>query len=128
MNRLALLGLVLLALGCKDDVAGSTPVTLQVVLTSPNSGQDGSAVVMISGPATPRSVSAVAGLQLWGAPVQSAVSSVALTGVLSNGTLLTFETDAKFASQFTATLREVAKSDATVALRDLTGYSLAVVP
>ncbi|HET9383921.1 MAG TPA: hypothetical protein VFO67_02160 [Gemmatimonadales bacterium] len=127
MNRLALIGLVLLALGCKDDVASSASVTLRVVLTSPNSGQDGSAVVMLSGPATPRSVVTVAGLQLWGAPVQSSASTIALTGTLTNGTILTFETDERYANQFSATLREVANIDATVGLRELTGYALAVM-
>lgn len=126
MNRLTLIGLALLALGCKDDVVSSASVTLRVVLTTPNSGQDGSAVVVLSGPATPRSVATVAGLELWGAPVQSPTSSIALTGTLTSGTILTFEVDQRDANKFSATLREVAKIDSTVALRDLMGYSLAV--
>ncbi|HET8712324.1 MAG TPA: hypothetical protein VFM23_01420 [Gemmatimonadales bacterium] len=128
MSRLALIGLALLAAGCSRDVSGNAAVTLRVVLTTPNSGQDGSTVLTLTGPDVPRSVAAIAGLQLWGGPVTSSSSTVALTGTLTSGTILTFETDARYADQFTATLREVANSDSTVALRDLAGYSVAVMP
>jgi hypothetical protein len=119
---------VFLIVGCKDEgVNAGTPGTLRVNLTTPNSGLDGAAVVMISGPAVPRGVNAGAGLKLWGAPVQSSQASVALTGTLSTGTILTIDVaDIALADQYSASLREVSKSDSTVALRVLTGYSLTV--
>ena len=123
------LGLVVLAVGCKDDTtAVRTPGTLVVKLTTPNSGQDGAAVVILSGPEAPVAVRAGTGLDLWGGPVQTAQSTIALTGVLSTGAILTIDVAAiELAGQYRATLREVANGNATVALRDLTGYSLAVV-
>jgi hypothetical protein len=125
MNRLALLALVLLAAGCKEDVVNSPPVTLRVVLTTPNSGEDGSALVRLSGPVTPQSLAVIPSLQLWGAPVQSSTSQIALTGELTGGMIFTFQTEARYAGQFTATLREVANEE-TLELRDLTGYSLTI--
>ena len=116
--------------GCKDDepAAVKTPGTLSVNLATPNSGQDGGAVVQISGPVAPRSVTAASGLTLWGGPVTTPQSTIALTGVLSSGTILMIEVeDVTLASQYSATLREVSNTDATVALRVLTGYSLSVV-
>lgn len=124
------LGVAILAIGCgQDKVAGSgTPGTLSVNLVTPNSGQDGAAVVVLSGPVAPTAVTAGSGLVLWGGPVQTAQATVALTGTLNAGTVLTIQVaDIALASQYSATLREVAKSDSTVALRDLAGYSLAVV-
>ena len=132
MNRALVLALALLVvhLACKDDDPGAVkiPGTLRVNLTTPNSGQDGAAVVVLSGPVAPRSVTAGSGLTLWGGPVTTPQSSIALTGTLSTGQILTLEIDdIEQASQYTAMLREVSKTDSTVALRSLTGYALSVV-
>jgi hypothetical protein len=130
MNRACAALLALLAIGCSDDStgAGANHGTLRVELTSPNSGLDGAAVVVLTGPAAPRSVTAATGLTLWGAPVTTTPGSVAVTGVLSTGAILTLEVDdVTLVSQYSATLREVAAHDTTVALRALAGYSLTVV-
>jgi hypothetical protein len=57
--------------------------------------------------------------------VQSSTSQIALTGELNSGMIFTFQTEARYAGQFTATLREVANEE-TLELRDLTGYSLTI--
>ena len=127
--RWLLLGLVVVQFGCKDDepAAVPTPGTLTVSLTTPNSGQDGGAVVQLSGPEAPQSVTAASGLTLWGGPVTTAQSSIALTGVLNTGPILTLQIkDISKAGQYTASLREVSAHDSTVAIRSLAGYSLTV--
>lgn len=128
-RALVALAAVIAPLACKDDATnGGTPGILRVTLTTPNSGQDGAAVIVLSGPMAPRGVQAGTGLTLWGGPVQSAQATVALTGTLSTGTILTIDVaDVDAVASYTATLREVSRSDSTVALRELTGYVLAVV-
>ena len=123
--------LVILGIACNKDKDGTGPGplagVLKVVLTTPNSGSDGAAVVILTAPAVPTSVTAASGLDLWGGPVATAVDTIALTGTLSAGTILTLQVaDVRKFADYSATLREVANSDATVALRDLTGYSLTV--
>jgi hypothetical protein len=123
------LGLAIAA--CNGEVptgSGSNAGTLRVDLTTPNSGADGAAVVILTGPAVPTSVTASPGLTMWGGPVAARVDTIALTGSLTAGTILTLSVgDVTLANQYSATLRQVAASDQTVALRDLTGYALAVV-
>jgi hypothetical protein len=130
VSALALCG-AMMALGCHDDSVGATatPGRLRVELTTPNSGLDGAAVLILNGPAAPRAVTAGAGLTLWGGPVQTAQATVALTGVLSSATILLLDVDAvELADQYSVTIREVSDNDSTVALRNLTGYALTVVP
>lgn len=119
------LGLALLS--CNDEPVQPTQVaTLRVMLTTPNSGWDGAAVVILTSPATPVAVHAGSGLTLWGR-VNSPVDTIALTGLLFSGTILTVEVhNPDLVSQYRATLREVAAGDGSVALRDLTGYALTV--
>jgi hypothetical protein len=117
-----------LALGsCNDEAMQPTQVaTLRVVLTTPNSGRDGAAVVILTSPATPVAVHPGSGLTLWG-DIHTPVDTIALTGLLFAGTILTVEVrDPDLVSQYRATLREVAAGDGSVALRDLTGYTLTV--
>lgn len=116
---------LVLLLGCLDSTA---PVAgpLKVDLTTPNSGLDGAAVVVLSGPVAPGSVTAAAGLTLWGGPVTTATATIALTGTLSTGTILTLQVDdVKKVGQYHATLQQVAASSG-FGLRLLSGYSLAV--
>jgi hypothetical protein len=130
-TRALILGLSLALVhgGCKEDQpVAVNPGMLSVNLTTPNNGLDGAAVVVLNGPAAPVSVTATSGLTLWGGPVTEPQSTIALTGVLNNGQILTIVVpDIGQASQYTASLREVAVNE-TVALRALTGYSLTVVP
>ena len=116
---------LVLLLGCLDSTA---PVAgpLKVTLTTPNSGLDGAAVVVLSGPVAPGSVTPAAGFTLWGGPVTTATATIALTGTLSTGTILTLQVDdVKQAGQYHATLRQIAASTG-FGLRSLSGYSLAV--
>lgn len=115
-----------LVLACTGD--GTAPVAgiLKVNLTTPNSGLDGAAVVVLSGPVAPVSVSPAAGLSVWGGPVTSATAKVALTGTLSTGTILTLAVeDVNKVQQYSATLQQVAASSG-YSIRPLAGYSLSV--
>lgn len=114
-------------LACSD---GTGPVagTLNVNLTSPNSGLDEAAIVRLSMPAPPRAIAAGNGLVLWGAPVTTPQAKVALTGTLSNGTILTLEVDdVNQVSQYSAVVEQVAPSALPHRVRlSVTGYSLTV--
>ena len=118
-----------LIIACGGDGTGPTAGTLTVNLTTPNSGLDGAAIIVLSAPVAPGSVSPAAGLTLWGGPVTTATATIALTGTLSTGTILTLQVeDTKLAAQYTATLQQVAVSSVPFTLRPplLTGYSLTV--
>lgn len=127
-----IVSVVLLGIACANDKDGTgpggpLPGALKVVLTTPNGGLDGAAVVILSAPAVPTAVTAATGLDLWGGPVATMVDTIALTGTLSAGTILTLQVaDVARVAEYTATLRAVANGDQTVALRDLTGYLLTV--
>ena len=126
--RPVVLGMAVALAACSEPTRpdNANAGTLQVVLTTPNSGADGAAVVILVAPAVPTAVTAGAGLALWGGPVDTPVDTIALTGPLSAGTILTLAVrDTRLADQYTATLRDVAASEG-VALRDLTGYALTV--
>ena len=118
-----------LVIACGGDSTGSTAGTLTVSLTTPNSGLDGAAIVVLSGPAAPGSVTPAAGLTLWGGPVTGATDTIALTGTLSTGAILTLQVnDTRQVGQYSATLRQVAIASAPFTLRPpaLPGYSLTV--
>lgn len=114
---------------CKGDT-GPTAGLLKVNLTTPNSGLDGAAVVVLSAPLAPGAVTPGTGLALWGGPVTTASAKIALTGTLSTGTILTLQVDdVNNVSQYSATLQQVAASSGGgfVVRASLSGYSLAVV-
>jgi len=122
----------LLLPGCGDDkepTASDKAGQLRVVLTTPNAGQDGAAVIVLNGPTAPRNVTAGSGLNLWGGPVNTPQATIALTGVLNAGPILVLDVDdVTRAGEYSATLREVSSADESVALRtDLSGYSLTVM-
>ncbi len=121
---------VALALACKGDATGPTPGALTVNLTTPNSGADGAVMLALSSPAVPSSVTAGAGLTLWGAPVTTTSANLALTGTLMSGPILTLQVaDTRQVGQYTVTLIQVAASAAgNFVLRPalLTGYSVSV--
>jgi hypothetical protein len=123
----AILFASVLAIACGD---GTGPVagTLKVTLTTPNSGLDGAAIILLSGPAAPTSVSAGSGLTLWGGPVTTAAAKVIVTGTLSTGTILTLRVDdVNKVGQYHATLQQVAAGSPPYVVRSpLTGYTLSV--
>jgi hypothetical protein len=119
-------GVAALLLACTGDGTGPVAGTLKVNLTTPNSGLDGAAVIVLSGPVAPVNMSSAAGLTVWGAPVTSAIGKVALTGTLSTGTILTLTVeDVNKVQQYSATLQQVAAAS-DYRLRQLAGYSLSV--
>ena len=131
LRRAALVTLVLAgAVACLDS---SEPVagTLKVVLTKP-AGADGAIMFTVAGPSAPVTPGAGAGLVLWGAPFAGrAAVKVLLTGALNTGqTILTFAVnDANKASQYSATILQVAADDGTFAQRNVgpfSGYALQV--
>jgi len=126
LRRTVAAAAVTLLIACGSDSTGPTAGTLTVSLTTPNSGLDGAAIVLLSAPAVPGSVTPAAGLTLWGGPVTTATQTIALTGTLSAGTILTLQVDdTKRVGQYSATLRQVAATTG-FALRPLAGYSLTV--
>lgn len=118
---------VTLLIACGGNSTGPSAGALTVSLTTPNTGLDGAAIIVLSGPAVPGSVTAAAGLTLWGGPVTAATTTIALTGTLSTGAILTLHVeDTKLAAQYTATLQQVAASTTPFTLRQLSGYLLTV--
>jgi hypothetical protein len=120
---------VTLLIACKGDVTGPTAGTLVVRLTTPNSGLDGAAIVVLSAPAAPGTVTPGPGLTLWGGPVTAATATIALTGPLFSGTILSLQVDdTRQMGQYSATLQQVALSAAGGFLlrSSLQGYSLTV--
>jgi hypothetical protein len=100
--------------------------TLNVNLVNPNNGQDGAAILVITAPEVPKSVTAGAGLTLWGAPITTTTSKVVLTGTLSTGTILTLDVDDVFkASQYHVQLLQVAQTNYQLRT-SLAGYSATV--
>jgi hypothetical protein len=126
-RRLRVGAAVALAAACSGNSTGPVAGTLKVNLTTPNSGQDGAAIIVLTGPAVPAAVTAGAGLTLWGGPVTTATAKVVVTGTLGAGTILTLQVDdVNQVSQYSATLQQVATAATPFALRSLTGYALSV--
>lgn len=118
---------VVLAAACGGDSTGPVAGPLKVSLTTPNSGQDGAAIIVLTGPAAPTAVTAAPGLTLWGGPVTSTTAKIVVTGTLAAGQVLTLQVDdVHQASQYSATLQQVASSTTPFALRSLTGYALSI--
>jgi len=124
MKRLVWLVLLSAVLGCEDSGPKAGP--LKVNLTTPNNGGDGAILLTVSGPGVLAGAAPRAGLRLFARPFTT-VNKVALTGALTNGTILTIEVpDVSKASAYSATIQQVATP--AYQLRALTGYSLTVVP
>lgn len=116
------LGVLLACGGTTGPVAG----TLQVNLASPNNGQDGAVLLVLSAPVPPVSVSAAAGLTLWGGPVATANAKLVLIGNVTSGTILTLQVDdINKVRQYSVTLQQVARA-AGYQLEPLAGYSVTV--
>jgi hypothetical protein len=118
---------VTVLVACGGDSTGPVAGSLTVTLTTPNGGQDGAAIIVLSGPAAPAAVTPGAGLVLWGGPVTTATAKVIVTGTLSAGTILTLQVDdVNQVRQYSATLLQIAQSSPPFGLRSLTGYALSV--
>jgi hypothetical protein len=119
---------VALVVACKGDSTGPVAGTLTVKLTTPNSGSDGAVMLVLSSPVAPTSVTAGAGLALWGGPVTSTSAKLVLTGTLSTGPILTLQVDdVNKVGQYSATVQQVAATAAGgFVRRPLTGYSASV--
>jgi len=118
----ASLGLLLACGGTTGPVAG----TLKVNLANPNNGQDGAALLVLSTPVPPVSVSAGPGLTLWGGPVTTTIAKLVVSGNLTTGTILMLQVDDinKF-RQYSVTLQQVARTS-DLQLELLSGYSVTV--
>lgn len=116
---------VMLLAACKNST-GPVAGTLKVNLTTPNSGSDGAAVIVLTSPVPPTSVTPAAGLALWGGPVATTNARIVLTGTLSTGTILTLQVDdVNKVGQYSVTVQQVAAT--TFQLRNpLTLYSATV--
>ena len=124
-RRTLLTAAVMLLAGCKNST-GPAAGTLKVNLSTPNSGFDGAAIIALTSPVPPTSVTPAAGLALWGGPVATTNARIVLTGTLSTGTILTLQVDdVNKVGQYSVTVQQVAA--ATYQRRtSLTGYSATV--
>lgn len=126
-RRLAAAVVLILIAACGGDGTGPVAGSLKVSLTSPNSGQDGAAIVVLTGPSAPSAVVAGSGLTLWGGPVTALPAKLIVTGTLTTGTILTLQVDdIDKVSQYSATVQQVAASAAPFPLRSTAGYTLSV--
>jgi hypothetical protein len=117
---------VIALVACKGNSTGPVAGALKVNLTTPNSGFDGAALLVLSSPVPPSSVTPGAGLALWGGPVATTNAKIVLTGTLSTGTILTLQVDdVNKVAQYTVTIQDVAASG-TFLVRPHTGYSAVV--
>lgn len=129
LRRTVIAAAVGLVIACGGDGTGPTAGTLVVRLTTPNSGLDGAVMLVLSSPVAPNAVTPGPGLALWGGPVTSATATIALTGTLFTGTILSLQVDdTRQMGQYRATLLQVAIASPPFTLRPplLTGYSLTV--
>ena len=124
-RRIAMATSLVLLLAC-GGTTGPVAGTLKVNLASPNNGLDGAVLLVLSAPVPPASVSAAAGLTLWGGPVTTANAKLVLTGNVTSGTILTLQVDdINRVRQYTVTVEQVALT-AGYQLESLAGYSVTV--
>lgn len=119
---------VILLVACKGDSTGPVAGTLKVNLTTPNSGLDGAAIITLTSPAPPTSVTPATGLALWGGPVATTTAKIVVTGTLSTGTILTLQVDdVNKVGQYSVTVQQVAAAGTfLLRLPPLLGYSATV--
>lgn len=119
--------LLIVALGAAPSCGegtGPTAGVLNVSLVAPAADPAGALILSLTGPDALMSASPGAGLRLF-AQELGVTTRVALTGTLTNGVVLTIGVaDARRASQYVATVEEVAGQD--LQLRSPAGYSLTV--
>jgi hypothetical protein len=125
LRRTLLTAAVILLAACKNST-GPVAGTLKVNLTTPNSGFDGAAILVLTSPAPPRAVTPAAGLALWGGPVTTTNAKVVLTGTISTGTVLTLQVDdVSKVGQYAVTVQQVAASSYLLRV-PLTGYTATI--
>ncbi|MGH7547772.1 MAG: hypothetical protein ACREMM_06335 [Gemmatimonadales bacterium] len=128
MKQLRAVLLIVALYGAQSCGDGTGPVAgvLNVRLVTPNSHPAGALVLSVTGPAPLMSASPGPGLRLFSQGL-GATTRFALTGTLTNRVILTIGVaDARRASQYVATIEQVAGED--LQLRSLAGYSLTVSP
>ena len=114
-----------IAVACSDST-GPVAGSLTVSLTTPNSGLDEGVLLVLSAPAPPTAMQAAGALALWRSTPASTVDTLALTGTLASGPLVTLAvSDVNQLSHYHAQLLQVAAAG-THTLRALTGYSVTV--
>jgi hypothetical protein len=115
-----------LGVSCGNDNNRPLPGTLNVRLTTPNSGLDSAIVLTINGPAALTSASAGAGLRLFQQPLGGTSTRFALVGQLNNAAIILTigVADIGALSQYSGTIQGVALPN--YQLRALTGYGLAL--
>jgi hypothetical protein len=127
MTWLARSLLVALLLGgagsCTND-SGPVAGIVIISLTTPNSGVDGAILFSVTGPGALTQVTPASGLRVFAQPLGT-TTRFAVTGTLTNGAILTLGVpDVGRATQYVATVQDVAASD--FQLRSRAGYSLTV--
>jgi hypothetical protein len=125
LRRVSVAAVIAGMLACGGE-PGPRAGTLNVNLVTPNNGQDGAVILVITAPEVPTSVMAGAGLTLWGGPITTTTSKIVLTGTLSTGTILTLDVDNVFkASQYHVQVQEVSQTNYQLRT-PLAGYSATV--
>lgn len=122
-----LAAVVALGVRCSDHgPIGPAGGTLNVRLTSPNSGGDQAILLAVTGPTALTSAAAGAGLQLFPQPLGGTTTRFALVGPLNTGaTILTIGVaDVSRVSAYRATIDGIAQPD--YQLRSLDGYGLTI--
>jgi len=110
---------------CGDGTTGPVAGTLTVRLSTPSAGPDGAIMLTIVGPVAITSAEAPSGLRVFHNGFGTNATSVAVTGTLPTGPILTIGvTDISQAAQYTAVIQQVAAADHQ--LRALAGYALTI--
>jgi hypothetical protein len=125
----ALAAIVAVGLSCGGDGTGPVAGTLNVRLTSPNSGADSAIVLTITGPAFLTSATPGAGLRLFAQPLGNATTRFALTGRLTTATtILTIGVaDVNAVGQYSATIQGVAQGNYVLRVLPDSRYALTVI-
>lgn len=118
--------LLVFSVACSSDSTGPVAGNLTVSLKTPNPGQDEAVLLVLTAPTPPGSEQAAGALLLWKPATPGTADTLAVTGTLSAGALLTLSVDdVNQASHYHARLIQVAASGSHV-LRGMTGYSAVV--
>jgi hypothetical protein len=125
---LSLLVVALAAAGAGSCGDGTGPVAgvLTVSLATLSPGADGAILLTVTGPGALTSVTAAPGLRVFSGTLGT-TTKLAVTGPLANGVILRIGVpDTRRASQYVATIQNVAGND--YSLRGSVGYLLTVAP
>lgn len=125
-SRLSLAAVFVAVAACSGDGTGPVAGTLTVSLTTPNPSQDEALLLVLTSPVAPVREQAAGGLTLWGPAVPGTADTLAFTGTVQAGKVLTVTVDdVNQASHYQAQLLQVA-AGGSHGLRSLAGYSLRI--